>query len=296
MEGISVCYTLKNRADLLKWSLESIARQDCNNLDVEICIADGGSTDNLISLIDRYSERFRFIYAVSNRDKAYVPVLTNCPAADLNVMIKYMPTYDTVLKLDPEIVLKDEWLIREAYTYVQANSVRTFNARVHFVEGADWYNNYEDIISRYEQHYQIVEGAPFSRSKFYFCSAFSRTSFMNMGGVDERFCKGDGYEDTCFREHWKNVYGEYEYEITAQAIHMWHPPTPNHSPSLYELNRRQFEVLKENHMANIGMEEELVKLPWGSPAMLSRVYKIENGNIEDSFAVTDDAEELNLPF
>ena len=294
MPGVSVCITLKNRADLFKWCLESLSRQE-TNLDVEICVADGGSTDNLITLIDRYSERFRFIYAVSDRSKAYYPVATNCPAADLNVMIQNMPTYDTILKLDPEIVLKDAWIIDEMYKNVQKDPTRTYNARVHFTEGSDWYNAYEDIISRYEQHYHIVDGGPFSRSKFYFCSGFSRTTFVEMGGVDERFCIGDGYEDTCFREHWKNTHGNYEYEITGQAIHLWHPPTDNHSPGLYELNRRQFEQLKGHHMANIELNP-LRLGAWANPKMLSYIYKIEKGAVTESFKVSEEAEELFLPF
>jgi glycosyltransferase involved in cell wall biosynthesis len=296
MEGISICYTLKNRAHLLKWSLESLARQD-TDLDIEVCIADGGSTDNLLSLIDRYSERFRFVYAVSDRSKAYVPVLTNNPGADLNAMIQYMPTYDTVLKVDPETILKDDWIIKEIHYRVQKDPSKCFSARTHFTVGDDWYTSYEDIVSQHEKHYLFAEGGPFSRSKFYFCCGFSRTSFITMGGIDERFCRGDGYEDTCFREHWKNVHGEYEYEITGQAIHLWHPPTPNHSDSLTELNRRLFEQLKENHMGNIEVSDEGVKhLPWANAEMLSCIYTIKDGSVVKSFKVTDNAKELDLPF
>ena len=71
-EGISICVTMKNRASLFKYCLESITRQTAVEdelFPVEVCIADGGSTDNLINLIDRYSEVFPIRYAVSDRRK-----------------------------------------------------------------------------------------------------------------------------------------------------------------------------------------------------------------------------------
>jgi glycosyltransferase involved in cell wall biosynthesis len=271
MKSISICLTLKNRAHLLKWALESIKRQDfCKDPKntIEICLTDGYSTDNLTSLIDQYTEYFDFVYARSDRSKSFNPIKTNCPAADLNVTIRYLPTYDTILKIDPEIVLKDEWLLSEVYDLVEKDPSRTYNARTHFTEGDHWYSTLEDIIHNHEYHYHFAEGGPFSRSKFYFCSGFSRNSFIQMGGIDERFVTGDGFDDTHFREVWKNYHGEYEYEITAQAIHLWHPPASGHSNELYELNRRRYKELKDNPQSNF---KDGQLLPWANIEMLSKI-------------------------
>jgi glycosyltransferase involved in cell wall biosynthesis len=302
MEGVSICITLKNRADLLKWALESINRQDYPHENIEICIADGGSNDGLFNLIDRYSDEFTFKYAFSDRNKAYVPVNTNCPAADLNVMIKYIPTYDTIIKMDPEVVMKDTFLISEMVEAVTNNYQYMYNSRCHFTERDDWYFDYDDIINNYWKHYHFAEGGPFSRAIFYFCSGFSRTSFIEMDGIEETFGQGAGFEDACFRDHWKNHFGSYEKEILAESIHLWHLPQ-NQSPSLYELNRRRMEVLKNKKANSICVTEnpegeaEFVECDreWGNPAMLSKIYTIKESDIINVEAVTDDAVSLDIP-
>ena len=303
MEGVSVCVTLRNRAQLFKYCLESLSRQNYDLDKVEICIADGFSTDGLLDVIDRYSDVFTFKYACSNRAKAYIPVLTNCPSADYNVLIKYLPTYDTVIKMDPEIVIKDDFLISEIVDGLQKDSDRMYNARAHFTEGDSWYINYDDVINLYRDHYMIVDGEPFSRSVFYFCSGFSRSNFITIGGVEELMGTGVGYDDTLFREVWKNNYGKYEYEIDAQVIHLWHQPSYQ-PPSLFELNRRKFELLKNNSISNsMCVQEqdgnlEIMKCDrvWGSPDMLSTIYTIKSGKIINTEKVTENSIDIHLPF
>jgi glycosyltransferase involved in cell wall biosynthesis len=302
--GLSVCLTLRNRSNLFKYCLESLSRQTAVLQDIfpiEICVADGYSTDNLITLIDRYSDAFTFKYAMSDRNKASFPISSNMPCADLNAMIKWMPSYDTVVKMDPEVVLRDDWVLEEIHEYVEAEPRRLFNARTHFTEGNDWYHSYEDIINDYEQHYHYAEGGPFSRSKFYFCSGFNRLNFIELGGIEEMFSMGTGYEDTHFREVWKNHYGSYEREITGQAIHLWHGHNVS-PPSWEELNRRVFEYLKnsnENNRARIQNGNLLNKEDtiWGSPDMLSKIYIIHDGEIVGIHPhPAKNPEELDLPF
>jgi glycosyltransferase involved in cell wall biosynthesis len=297
MEGISIVITLKNRAHLLKYALESIHRQEfIGNL--EVCIADGGSTDNLLSIIDSYSEMFPIKFAVSDRHKSYIPIQTNNPAADLNAAIRYMPTYNTVLKMDPEIILKDTWLLEEVSDLIAKDSSCTYNARCHFTEGDNWYMDYDDIIRSWNKHYHFAEGGPFSRSKYYFCSTFDRSKFIELGGIEELMVTGAGYDDDCFREMWKNKYGHYEHEITAQVIHLWHPS--NVQPSQEESNRRVFERIKDLSTANTRRicNDTLVTVSplWGNVEMLSKVYTIKDGYIIKEEAHSNDAVDLDLPF
>ena len=302
MEGVSICLTLKNRANLFKWTLESINRQNYPHNFIEICIADGGSTDGLFNLIDRYSDEFIFKYAFSDRNKAYIPVNTNCPAADLNVMIKYMPTYDTVIKMDPEVIMKDTFLISEIVNSIHNDPTKMYNSRCHFTERDDWYFDYDEIINNYWAHYHFAEGGPFSRSIFYFCSGFSRTSFIEMGGIEETFGQGAGFEDACFREHWRNYFGSYEKEIIAETIHLWHPPQ-NQSPSLYELNRRRMEILKNKKANSMCVTEDtegealLIECnrDWGNPEMLSKIYTIKDSEIIQTDAITENAVDIDIP-
>ena len=109
------------------------------------------------------------------------------PAARFNSMIKHVASNPYIIKIDPEIVIKNAWVVSEIATSLEIDSNRMYNARTHFTEGNDWYSNFDEIISNYENHYHFAEGGPFSRSKFYFCSGFSRNKFVELGGIDELF-------------------------------------------------------------------------------------------------------------
>jgi glycosyltransferase involved in cell wall biosynthesis len=284
MPDISICITIQNRAHLFKYLLESLTRQDIDPDKIEICISDGDSSDNLINLIDTYSEIFTFQYCRQELNRAPIPTLGNCPASVFNPLIRWVPTTPFVIKIDPEIVMLDPWLISEILRGLQQDDTRTYNARTHFTEGDQWYRNLDDIMTRYEQHYHYAEGGPFSRSKFYFCSGFSRDRFIELGGIEELFGWGVGYEDTCFREMWKNRFGNYEKEISAQALHLWHGP--NHYRSTWEsANKRLYERFRSLNQANTyviksGVLTEEAR-EWGVPETLSCIYTIRDGVITD---------------
>jgi glycosyltransferase involved in cell wall biosynthesis len=300
--NISICMTLRNRADLLQWNLKSISKQDYDHSKIEICILDGGSRDKLVNLVDQYSDEFTFRFAVEDRSKSYLPIVSNAPAASLNCTIKYMATNDYVIKTDPEIVFKDPWIVSEIVDNLQNDDSKMYNARCFFTNEDGWYHSYDDIVRDHFKHSLVAEGGIFSRSKFYFLSGFSRNKFIEVGGIDEIFGLGVGYEDTCFRETWKNRFGSYEEEIIGNGIHLWH--RPNQSRSAWEVaNGRMFEHLKYNDQSNrvrldgAGNRIKLEEPQWANPAMLSKIYTIKGGQITKIDDINDgQSVELELPF
>jgi len=302
MQNVSICLTLRNRANLLKWCLESITRQDCDLSKVEVCITDGGSTDNLLTTIDQFSEKLTFRFCVADRRKAYIPVASNCPANEINLATKFVATSDYIIKTDPEIVFRDPWVISEIVSCLERDDSCMYNARTHFTREDGWFSSYDDIIRDYEKHYVVAENSLFHRSKFYFCSGFSRQRFVEMGGVEELMGLGVGYDDTLYREVFRNRYGSYEKEITGQAIHLWHGA--NQSRSTWEVaNSRIFDYLKYDVISNVVRldgQGHLIRLPepqWANPEMLSKIYTIKNGQITKVDDVNDgSSRELELPF
>lgn len=299
MNKISIIYTLKNRSRLLVYSLASIDEQDFDNDDIEICILDGQSQDNLLAIIDRWSDKFIFRFAQADRNFSYIPVKSNCPANEINLNTKYLASNDIIIKLDPEIVLMDGWLLQEIVDGIIQDPNRTYNARAHFIEGDSWYMDLQDILRDYHKHYHFAEGGPFSRSKYYFCCGFSKEKFIELGGVDELFCNGAGYDDDGFREMWKNRFGEYEKEISAQAIHLFHGNSGATS-SLEAVNLRTFNMLKFAREANtLRIKDgklQKVEPRWANPEMLSKIYTIKNGSIINESSPHENAADLNLPF
>jgi glycosyltransferase involved in cell wall biosynthesis len=296
----SIIVSIRNRANLFKHCLESISRQDYPAKDIEICVGDVNSTDNLLTLIDRYSEDFDFKFFQFDMTKTCLPKKSYNPVSRFNSMIRHVASHPYIIKIDPEVIMKDDYVISDIADGLEANDNRMYNARTHFTEGDGWFNNYGDIVYNYERHYHIAEGGPFSRSKFYFCSGFSRDKFIELGGIDELFSLAVGYEDTCFREHWKNRYGYYEKEITGQAIHLWHGP-PKTRPSWEAVGRRIFETIKDDCRANIVRlkDGKLVKAEepqeWGTPNILSKVYSIRDSQIVAVEDPSGSGRELDLP-
>jgi len=300
MKKISVCLTFRNRAKLFKYNLEGLLRQtfieDDNH--IEVCILDTGSTDGLYMLMDRYSEHLTFRYARATEFRCN-PNSTSNPCIGLNTLIKYLPKTDKIIKTDAEIVMLDEGVVDTLFNSVSNDKAKMYNVRTHFTEGEGWYNDFDDIRRRYEQHYHFAEGGPFSRSKYYFCSGFSRQKYLELGGVEELFRAGTGYDDNGFRDMWKNRYGSYEVEVTGRAVHLWHGP--NRFPPTYdELNRRVYEKVKHQDRANqlklvnnklVPRDTEI-----GCVEMLSKIYTISNGTIIDEETPWEGADSLELPF
>lgn len=302
--NFSVVISMKNRAHLLKYCLEAISRQDYPELEnrLEICIGDVNSTDNLLSVIDRYSDTFTFKFFQFDMKKTVLSKWAYNPAARFNSMIRHVASHPYIIKIDPEIIMKHEWVISEMAEGLEKDDSRMYNARAHFTEGDSWYMDFDDIITQHEKHYHYAEGGPFSRSKFYFCSGFSRDRFVDLGGVDELFTLAVGYDDTCLREHWKNRYGAYEKEITGEAIHLWHgsPSTP---PAWEAMGQRIYERIKHMDMANtirLGLDKKLIVTnepqEWGTPKILSKVYTIRDSRIENVEDPSGEGPELDLPF
>ena len=62
---ISIIIPIKNEKQFIIKVLESILKNIQKN-DIEIIIADGGSTDGTNEIIKRYSEKFKFIRIIKN--------------------------------------------------------------------------------------------------------------------------------------------------------------------------------------------------------------------------------------
>ena len=156
MKGFSIIITIQNRSNLFKYMLESVTRQEFDLDKVEICVSDGGSTDSLMTLIDRYSEVLTFKYAGQNMSREYIPTAANCPANCFNAAIRWMPSYEYVIKMDPEVVMRDAWILSEMMEELERDDSRMYNCRTHFTEGDDWITDYDAVISDYERHYNIA--------------------------------------------------------------------------------------------------------------------------------------------
>lgn len=297
--AISILIPIKNRANLLKYSLSAITKQDYNLENLEVCILDGGSSDNLISIIERFSEYFTIKYVAVDKNKSVVPVLHNCPASTINAGVRWVVSNDKVIKLDPEVIMLDKYLLSEVEDSLNNNPNHLVSARAFIITGSDWYSDYDSILENYS-HYIAGNELPFSRADYHFCIGFSRTAFITVGGLEEMFGLGSGCFDLHFNRAWKNHFGNNFVELDSQVLHLEHPVVGGDISS-FELNRRIFDNLKElksNYNCVVKEEGELKIVPcyreWGNIEMLSKVYKIKEGKVISTEALSESSLDVNL--
>lgn len=276
---ISVIMTLHNRAHLLKWCLEGIYRNSFpeDKKVIEINILDDGSTDGLDDLLQRESERFGAINKyIWDKSKLEIPIKFNCPAQAYNLLVK-LSSYDIIYKTDPEMVILDKDFIKKSLDILNMQSdaiIMPFP--YHCYEFP--INQFEEIEKNYLKYYYSTHiTKENARSQMiYYQSIFSRESFITLGGIEERFSSGIGYEDVSFLKWWRKIYGEQSFVplVSSPCIHQYHggmAQTPDKGtvgvpPHLYpwvEQNERlgvSLENVRPNSGIKWGKKDSLVSL------------------------------------
>jgi hypothetical protein len=251
---ISLITTLKNRAHLLKWGLTGIFCQDFwfNNPEerLEINVGDSGSNDGLDGLLQEVSEN-RIVERVRkytiDRSKSVYNHPFNCPAEEYNILVK-LASYDTILKIDPEVVLIRPSFITEAYKIIQERPAIVMPFTYHLNEFS--FDNIDQIFKYWEEHVyptHITKENAQDRG-IYYGALFSRNNYKILGGVDERFITNIGYEDDVFLQQCRRKYG-YENTPTLvdySAVHLYHGPTtvPQHLSQFVEQNVQLGKLLR----------------------------------------------------
>jgi glycosyltransferase involved in cell wall biosynthesis len=224
---ISVILTLYNRANLLKWCLEGIYRNTFpeNKKLIEINVLDDGSDDGLDDLLQRESERFGAVNKyVWDKSKLEIPIKFNCPAQAYNLLVK-LSSNEIIYKTDPEIVLLDKEFIKKSIDILkkQPNAIvmpfpyHCYGFPVKVFEDIE--RNYKGFV--YPTH--ITRENAKQRMVYYQFIA-NKSSYIGIGGIDERFSGSIGSEDDHFLDWYKKQYGEDNFIplLESTAIHQFH--------------------------------------------------------------------------
>ncbi len=213
MDKISVCITLKNRAKLLDRKLLNLVRQRYDPKQIEICISDGKSDDNILQVIDKWYKIFYQIkYAISDRSVLPFTIKTNNPACDWNSMVANMPSFNKIILSDPEVLFAHpdqlSWIIKQLDQDVCIWHW-SYDMKPHY-KYLEYNEDYKD-----PKNYEIKNGASGK------CLAFQKESFLKNNGFDERFAIGFAGEDNFFIER----YRKYKKEVVSPffVVHLWHP-------------------------------------------------------------------------
>jgi hypothetical protein len=262
---ISVIATIYNRAHLLQWCLQGIINNFSkrNAKEIELNILDDGSTDNLDEVLEKAS-----LYCGSVRKytwdpkQSVIPRRFNCPAEPYNILVK-LATGPYIYKTDPEMVVLDETFVDKALMILKdAPNAIIMPFPYHCYEFE--INELQDIRNNYETHYYPTHITK-DNAKYemvYYQAIFMKDSYLNLGGIDERFANGIGSEDVNFLNWWKKEYGMDSFIPLAEspAVHCWHggmASGPSGVPSSLDYWVRMNEQLRkdqENTKPNDGLD------------------------------------------
>lgn len=212
---ISICITLKNRADLLELKMHQLTCQNYDTKDLEVCITDGKSSDNLFEVLKKWAPQFYQIkYAVSDRSKLPFVIKSNAPVCDYNSQMANQPSFEKIIRTDAEILFTHPDQLNYISSALEDKKVCVCSpAYIADTEDAFTYTPSEPF--KFEGGFSTNPGINA------FCISVNKSEFLEAGGFDERFALGFAGEDNYFLHYWnhtrKLVFSQFP------VFHMWHP-------------------------------------------------------------------------
>ena len=232
---ISLITTLKNRANPLRWGLEGIFNQNywgIQDRQCEILVGDGGSQDSLDDLLIEVSKRPEVFWVRKiniDRSKSIHNHIFNCPAEEYNILVK-LASNEIIVKFDPEAVLIETDFLERAISNLQGKDSIIMPFPLHCYNFP--YQSFQDILNRWESFAfeTHIKKDNAEDTNVYYCAVFNRSSFLNLGGIDERFVSSAiGSEDDHFLKQWQRKFGK-ESRVTfldCRVAHLYHSEEGN---------------------------------------------------------------------
>lgn len=204
--SVSICMCSYRRADLLRKTLLSIARQNYANLEIIVCEDDddGGATRTVCAEFGvRYYQR---------KDRPNQPYSN--PSIPWNVAIRHA-TGEILILQNPECEHIDERTIAKLVEpHAMPERVAVFAAVAAL--------NPDDTFQQWYCHPQK------SPRPFFFCGSVRRADVLAIGGFDEDFGKsvgGYGYDDDFFAFCLSASGVRFLFRDDVLVHHHWHPTT-----------------------------------------------------------------------
>ena len=269
VDNLSICITLRNRADLLNINLHRLSFMAYNMKKVEIVITDGYSDDNLMEVIQNHYRTFYQIkFAHSDRSVLPFNIITNNPACDRNAMVANLPTFEKIIMTDPEVLFIDN----DELTYIS----NTLNDKDTII----WYRAFKlNEGWKYSYLYsELNKFEPFITKNINGANGFvnctNKSLFLSSRGYDERFALGFAAED-CQWIHWHKR-NKRSIIAPGKVLHLYHLDA-NHDDRYREIYDNYTiplyrQMLRDNVQANSFSPN------WRRPEMIKDVQVFRDKN------------------
>jgi glycosyltransferase involved in cell wall biosynthesis len=242
---ISVIVAYFNRKKLFIETLKSISRTSCQNFEV-IAVDDMSSEEERIEdLIGQFP--FLRVYRIDKKICG-----NSCMAYNMGIA---KAKGDIIVLQNPECLH-----VHDVLSYMEKNvndsnyittAVYSIDERIQNVlpiilRGEGFEDFIKSLPQRFaENHLGWYNHSVYRQCYFHFCAGLSRKNMNELGGFDERFKYGIGFEDT---EFIYRVDGLGLHKVIADdvlVIHQWHPTAYNLENKIYRNLYRKNRTLYE---------------------------------------------------
>lgn len=202
---ISIVYPIKNRRTLFSKTIDSIYKYKSNiTIPFEIILTDSGSSDGIEEYVKSLKDDFDIRYILYDYHNIKYP---HNPAYAINLGVR-LSKYDSVVISFSE-VLHNTPVIEQLKEYVGKNVL----CKVY-------------DLNEEGKPYRLLYGNESERKNdpgFYFLAMYNKNDFVKLGGINEEYMGGIGYEDKDFGLRFKR--NNLQYSVTDEIIgsHQWHP-------------------------------------------------------------------------
>lgn len=264
---LSICITLKNRAAFMQGFIDGLKHQDYSLKNVELCITDGFSTDNIKEVLQENAHLFYQIkYAISDRSVLPFKIVSNNPACDINAQIINQPTFSKIIRTDAEVRFRSPDTLAIISRELIENPALCIAFNIMPVrEGYEWKHGKLPAPTDHPTRRGTGKWAHSTMS--FHCIAFTKEAFIANRGVDERYAIGFAAEDSYFHWWWKVNRPYRQLGLGYKCYHLYHTPPGSEANAklreeytlpLYE------KMKKENTTPNSHLEGT----EWHRPEML----------------------------
>jgi GT2 family glycosyltransferase len=220
---ISVVMAYFNRRELLINTLKSIERSEFK--DYEIIVVDDGSTERIDDLPVK-------VIRLEPENKWYhnscIPFNIGFKEAKGDVIIIQNPeclhVHDVLSYVD-KTICDDNYISMSCYSYNEGMTK--------YLMGSMYpdYDSFLDMFNKLPQQSVLnyvgwYNHASYRPVYYHFCSAITRKNLRILGGFDERYANGTGYEDDDLVDRVKRL-GLKMIIPDVTVIHQWHPKVYN---------------------------------------------------------------------
>lgn len=215
---LSVLITSFQRANLLKWNLSSLKRQDLN--DFEIIVLNDGIVDGTETICQAVSAMgLANVKYVFTGQRNHDGIKWRVPGYALNIGAK-LATGNALLISCAETFLVENDILR-----LMAEAIEENPKQLVITEGKDDGTSFlrslpqtEKSVSQLELQYKAIYHK--LNTKLPFCMGVSRSEYINIGGYDEDFI-GMAWDDNDFVDR-MIANGCVYNELPRHCVHLWH--------------------------------------------------------------------------